>query len=291
MWKGRMKLQGLLNRLGSRWLQPWAWVVRFGGSSNIFSIMARQNGIINFTGKMGGVSFYKSKDGYLARKSEGVSKETIKNDPAFQRTRENGSEFGRAGKAGRLLRTSVRPLLLKAADSRVTSRMTREMLKVVKSDTSNARGKRTAVDGDIELLRGFEFNQSGKLNATMYAPFTAAIDRATGEATVEIPSFIPQNTFAAPGGATHMRLVSAASKVDFAEETFNLFTDESSEIAIGPQSEAAITLTATLPTGGQEPIFLLFGVEFLQEVNGTMYPLKNGAFNSLALVEIENDAK
>ncbi|WMN11719.1 hypothetical protein QYS49_39370 [Marivirga salinae] len=253
--------------------------------------MARQNGIINFTGRMGGVSFYKSKDGYLARKSEGVSKETIKNDPAFQRTRENGSEFGRAGKAGRLLRTSVRPLLLKAADSRVTSRMTREMVKVVKSDTSNARGARTAVDGDIELLRGFEFNQSGKLNATMYAPFTAAIDRATGEATVEIPSFIPQNTFAAPGGATHMRLVAAASKVDFAEETFNLDTDESSEIAIGPQTEAAITLTATLPTGGQEPIFLLFGVEFLQEVNGTMYPLKNGAFNSLALVEIENDAK
>ena len=253
--------------------------------------MARQNGIINFTGRMGGVSFYKSKDGYLARKSEGVSKETIKNDPAFQRTRENGSEFGRAGNAGRLLRTSVRPLLLKAADSRVTSRMTREMVKVVKSDTSNARGERTAVDGDIELLRGFEFNQSGKLNATMYAPFTAAIDRATGEATVEIPSFIPQNTFAAPRGATHMRLVAAASKVDFAEETFNLDTDESSEIAIGPQTEAAITLTATLPTGGQEPIFLLFGVEFLQEVNGTMYPLKNGVFNSLALVEIENDAK
>jgi hypothetical protein len=50
-------------------------------------------------------------------------------------------------------------------------------------------------------------------------------------------------------------------------------------------------LTATVPTTGDHPIFLLFGVEFLQEVNGTMYPLKNGAFNSLALVEIENDAK
>jgi len=253
--------------------------------------MARQSGIIRFTGKMDGVSFYKSKDGYLARKSGGVDKDKIKNDPAFQRTRENGSEFGRAGKAGRLLRTSVRPLLLKAADSRVASRMTREMVKVVKSDTSNNRGERTATDGDIKLLKGFEFNQSGKLNATMYAPFTAAIDRGNGEATVEIPSFIPQNTFAAPGGATHMRLISAASKVDFEEESFDLDTDESSEIAIGPQSEAAITLTATVPTAGDQPIFLLFGVEFLQEVNGTMYPLKNGTFNALALVEIDNDAK
>jgi hypothetical protein len=253
-----------------------------------FSIMARQKGIIKLKGKIGDLSFYKTKDGYLAREKGGIDKERMKNDPAFQRTRENGAEFGRAGKAGRLLRTSVRPLLLKAADGRVASRMTREMVKVVKSDTSNDRGERKASEGDIELLKGFEFNQSGKLNATMYAPFTAAIDRASGEATVNIPGFIPQNTFAAPSGASHMRLVSAASKVDFAEEPFNLDTDESSEIAIGPQTEAAITLTATVPSGGKEPIFLLFGVEFLQEVNGTMYPLKNGAFNALALVEIDN---
>ncbi|WP_296619277.1 hypothetical protein [Marivirga sp.] len=252
--------------------------------------MARQKGIIKFTGKMDGVSFYKSKDGYLARSSGGVDKERIKNDPAFQRTRENGAEFGRAGKAGRLLRTSVRPLLLKAADSRVASRMTREMVKVVKSDSTNDRGERTVTDGDVMLLKGFEFNKQGKLNATMYAPFTANIDRATGEATVNIPGFIPQNTFAAPTGASHMRLVAAASKVDFEEETFNLDTDESSEIAIGPQSESAITLTATVPATGDQPIFLLFGVEFLQEVNGTMYPLKNGAFNALALVEIDNTA-
>lgn len=250
--------------------------------------MARQKGIIKLKGKIGDLSFYKTKDGYLAREKGGIDKERMKNDPAFQRTRENGAEFGRAGKAGRLLRTSVRPLLLKAADSRVASRMTREMVKVVKSDSTNDRGERVVTEGDVMLLKGFEFNQDGKLNATMYAPYTAAIDRATGEATVEIPSFIPQNTFAAPGGATHMRLISAASKVDFDAESFDLDTAESNDIAIGPQSEAAISLIATVPTAGDQPIFLLFGVEFLQEVNGTMYPLKNGAFNALALVEVDN---
>lgn len=250
--------------------------------------MARQKGIIKLKGKIGDLSFYKTKDGYLAREKGGIDKERMKNDPAFQRTRENGAEFGRAGKAGRLLRTSVRPLLLKAADGRVASRMTREMVKVVKSDSTNDRGERVVTEGDVMLLKGFEFNQGGKLNATMYAPYTAAIDRATGEATVEIPSFIPQNTFAAPGGATHMRLISAASKVDFDAESFDLDTAESNDIAIGPQSEAAISLTATVPTAGDQPIFLLFGVEFLQEVNGTMYPLKNGAFNALALVEVDN---
>ncbi len=252
--------------------------------------MARQKGIIKLKGSIGDLSFYKTQDGYLAREKGGVDKERIKNDPAFQRTRENGAEFGRAGKAGRLLRTSVRPLILKAADGRVASRMTREMVKVVKSDSTNDRGERTVAEGDVMLLKGFEFNKQGKLNATMYAPFTASIDRPSGEATVTIPSFIPQNTFAAPIGATHMRLVAAASRVDFEGESFNLDTDESSEIAIGPQTETAITLTATVPGGGDLPIFLLFGVEFLQEVNGTMYPLKNGTFNALALVEVDNTA-
>ena len=55
--------------------------------------MARQSSIIKLKGTIGGVTFYKSKDGYLAREKGGVDASRIKNDPAFQRTRENGSEF------------------------------------------------------------------------------------------------------------------------------------------------------------------------------------------------------
>jgi hypothetical protein len=36
-----------------------------------------------------------------------------------------------------------------------------------------------------------------------------------------------------------------------------------------------------------KPLFLALGVEFYQEVNGQMYPLKNGAYNPLALVKVD----
>ena len=49
--------------------------------------MARQKGIIKFTGKIGDLSFYKSKDGFLALEKGGVEADRIKNDPAFARTR------------------------------------------------------------------------------------------------------------------------------------------------------------------------------------------------------------
>ncbi|WP_197428778.1 hypothetical protein [Phnomibacter ginsenosidimutans] len=67
---------------------------------------------------------YKSQDGYLAREKGGVEGDPIANDPSFARTRENGAEFGRAGKAGKLLRTAFRAPLQNTADPRMVSRMT-----------------------------------------------------------------------------------------------------------------------------------------------------------------------
>ena len=43
----------------------------------------------------------------MARLKGGIDKKRIATDPAFQRTRENGAEFGRAGKGGKLLRSSL----------------------------------------------------------------------------------------------------------------------------------------------------------------------------------------
>jgi hypothetical protein len=84
--------------------------------------MARQTGIIKLKGTIRDISFYKTSDGHLAREKGGIGKSRIANDPAFQRTRENGSEFGRAGKGGKLVRSAIRILLLNAKDKRVVSR-------------------------------------------------------------------------------------------------------------------------------------------------------------------------
>ena len=72
--------------------------------------MARQTGIIKLKGTIGDISFYKSADGHMARAKGGIDASRMANDPAFQRTRENGSEFGRAGKGGKLIRGAVRVL-------------------------------------------------------------------------------------------------------------------------------------------------------------------------------------
>ncbi|MBN2806607.1 MAG: hypothetical protein JXR22_08095, partial [Prolixibacteraceae bacterium] len=249
--------------------------------------MAKQSGIIKLEGTIGDISFYKSKDGYLARGKGGVDKNRIENDPAFQRTRENGSEFGRAGSAGRTLRNAFRPLLVKTSDSRLTARLTQLMVKVIKADESNARGERNVLDGELELLNGFEFNKSASLHATLYAPYSASIDRTTGIAEVEVPAFVPKDNVIAPQGATHFKFVSAAAEIDFENGTFLMASTASAEIAIGTSAVAPSTLSNPLTAASTKPMFLVFGLEFYQLVNGEFYPLNSGSFNALAIVVVD----
>ncbi|MET3878819.1 hypothetical protein [Chitinophaga sp. OAE865] len=248
--------------------------------------MAKQTGIISLKGTIGNITFYKSKDGTMARAKGGVDAKRLATDPAFVRTRENGSEFGRAGKAGKLLRTAFRALLSNIGDSQVTSRLSSQMLRVIQADATNARGQRNVIDGEVELLNGFEFNANGRLGGTLYAPFAASIDRGTGVLKVDMPAFVPVNLLASPAGATHFQITIAGAEIDFEAETIVNATAAGAETAISATPTEVMNLSVNLTANSTRPLFLAMGIEFFQKVNGVSYSLKNGAYNALALVAI-----
>lgn len=248
--------------------------------------MARQKGIIKLKGTIGDITFYKTKDGHLAREKGGVDAKRIATDPAFQRTRENGAEFGRAGKAGKTLRTALRTLLINSADSRMVSRLTQSMVKVIQADLVNDRGLRNVIDGEAELLVGFDFNITGKLGTTMFVPFVGTIDRAAGEISVAVDPFVPANMIAAPGGTTHFKIITAGASINFETETYVTTNSETSILAWDMSPTPAINHVNVATSGSTKPLLLVVGLEFYQEVNGQMYPLKNGSYNPLSLVQV-----
>ena len=248
--------------------------------------MARQKGIIKLLGTVGDITFYKAKEGFLAREKGGVDKNRIMNDPNFQRTRENGEEFGRAGASGKMLRTAFRAVLMNSSDSRMVGRLTREMVKVLQKDEVSERGQRNVIDGDLSLLKGFDFNINGKLSTTLYAPYSVTLDRVDGDVIVDIPAFIPANMINAPSGTTHFKIEAAAAVVNFTDGSFNVSNADTGILPYDAVATSAISLATTLPANSTEPIFLVLGVEFYQEINGEMYVLKNGAYNALQLIEV-----
>ncbi len=247
--------------------------------------MAKLKGLLKIEGTLDELTFYKTQDGNLVRTKGGVSAERIANDPAFARTRENGSEFGSAASAGKLLRNTVRPLMMKAADNRVTSRLTQVMTKIKDHDTGSQRGDRVVGKGithaaGLQLLKGFNFNDRAVLGSVLFSPYSVV--QSAGE--VALQNFVPINDLAYPTGATHVTLRSGFAIVDFVNGTGVVEISSPTNLPIDGTVSNLSLKPNVLPVGNGTSLYLLM-IEFFQEVNGIQYSLKNGAYNVLAIVD------
>ena len=248
--------------------------------------MARQSGLIKIKGTLDNVSFYKTKDGDLARMKTSVDGDRIANDPAFVRTRENNSEFGSSARSGKLTRDNLRPISMNATDGRVVARMTKIMTQIKNLDTTSVRGARNvgvamATAQAKALLKGFEFNREAMLSSMLFKPW--AVNTTTG--VITIAGLVPTLDLIYPEGATHVSFTGGYANINYATGIADVKLTNVQNLPITATS-SAITLTPTVvPTGTGAKIFLL-KIEFFQLVNAVQYSLKNGAFNALKIIEV-----
>lgn len=248
--------------------------------------MAIQKSILKIEGTVGGLTFYKSGGVHLVKEKGGVSADKIANDPNFARTRENNEEFGATGSAGKALRDALRVLMLTASDSKVTSRVTSLMYNELKLDTSSIRGKRTpavglSLDEGKTLLNGFNFNDNAILGTVLYKSFS--VDTSNG--IISIIGLTPTTDIAYPSGATHVSFTSAMTNIDFTTGISDTKLSPVTNLVIDANTSDVSLVPTEVPVGSGLNLFLL-KVEFFQEVNGIQYPLKNGAYNALAIVAV-----
>lgn len=250
--------------------------------------MAKQVGIFPIQGALENVSFYKSEEGFMVRKKGGVSKERIMSDPAYVRTRENINQFGLNAKAGKIIRNAIPSLLKKGKDPRVSSRLSKVMGDIAKQDHVSARGKKlvsVAADAPegLSLLKGFNFNKKAILQTVLDAP----IDFDVNSGVVKISNFIPEENLTTPQGASHVGFRSGFSSINFGTGL--------SATVYSPKVQLPIDLIMTdvnlnppsVPdTGSGQKKMLVLLVEFFQEMDGVLYPLSNGAFNSLNILDM-----
>lgn len=249
--------------------------------------MAEQKGLFRVRGTLGGVNFYSSKDGDLAREKGGVSKDKIRNDPAFARTRENGMEFGTAGSTGKMLRDLLRPYMMNASDGRVASRLTKTMMQLLKLDTTSDRGKRhpylgLATDAGKALLQGFNFNIDSKLGSILFKKYT--IDDQAG--SISFGALSTMNDIVSPEGATHVKIGYILVDIDLATGKGDVDDSTTEYLEIKVQAPANnFTLVSPKPSGEGLKLSLL-KVEFGQLLNGKYYSLKNDSFNALEVIAV-----
>lgn len=248
--------------------------------------MARQKGVIKFSGTIDGVTYYETKYGALARKKAGPSSEQVKKTPAFKRVRENCKEFGACGKATKLFRTVLRPLLKDASDFLVTSRLNKLMFAIKNLDSTSSRGGRNVGIGITnpaakDLIKGFDFNEMAPLQRVLKKPYT--LNTATG--VISIPGLKPKQDIDCPKGATHTRITGGWVRVDFSSTPGQgeLILTNQVTLPLNNVLNNIVLTPGSLPGGTGTDIFVL-QIVFFQEVNGVEYSLKNGEFNAMGVV-------
>src|SRR5438093_832758 len=108
--------------------------------------MSKQSGLVKLEGTLEAITFYRSRDGYIARMKSSLDKKRVKRDPAFAASRKASAEFGRAGAAARLLRDAFLTTGGMVADTRILARLTGKLVGSMGTDTSHMKGDRLVGD-------------------------------------------------------------------------------------------------------------------------------------------------
>jgi hypothetical protein len=249
--------------------------------------MAKQVGIIKLTGKLGEDSYYYTKDnGYLVRKITSVDAKRIREDPAFARVRENNTDFGRGAFGVKLLRAAFIPMFAGVADMHMTSRLTQAMMGVIQSDLVSAPGMRRLELGDVELLRGFEFNNATSLGRVLKASYTTEVNHRENTCAVTITPSAGM-LVRRREGATHFRFLIGVAKVDFKTGAHTVEHIRSAEMSVRKHMDAPLVFNSQISHAGDGHVFVTLGVEYLQRVGGEFFVLPGKKYTALTLVHAE----
>lgn len=171
--------------------------------------MAKLEGNIKFIGTIDNVTAYKTRfsDQIILRSKGGVTKERIKHDPKYVRTRENNAEFGGCALASKLLRASLGSLSL-YADHNITPVINGICKRIQLTDPIHGRGSRSILFSTARpLLEAISYNRRYPFTQILKSPLEVQLDRATGSLTLGIPELIPGINFNLPWQKPYYQLV------------------------------------------------------------------------------------
>lgn len=220
----------------------------------------------------------------------GASANRIKNDPVFERTRENMEEFARAGKAAKLLRSIFRNVTINAKDRVTHARLVKVAFRMILADPVSERGKRTVTNGDLKQLFGFDFNERSGIKDVLFVTCPVNFNRVSGEVTVNIPAFVPGNNVQFAKGTTHVRIVAAAAAINFDTGLHEFAMQETAELPYNGDPTQATTFTLALPANSKDAVVVTLGIEYYQKVNSRIYALKAGVHNATTIVLVDKAA-
>ncbi|GAB2625288.1 hypothetical protein [Belliella aquatica] len=234
--------------------------------------MAKQTGSLTLEGTMGNVIFYKRNGKFYSRSKGSISKKRLKEGPEFENSRRVSSEFGHASKFAAKLSRSCIGLLNPGRHDGLHGRLTSKMHKVVQSDPVSVYGERRLRLGNLDLMRGFDFEATSLRSLIANLPDVA---RQGQIVQVDFSRIGAMDRKTTPGGATHYRVDLLWCRLHEVNEKvgYQEYQGDTFELGASLDLNGVVEMDLGNALQSEEVLFVVMGIVFLQEVNGKMNEL------------------
>ncbi len=237
--------------------------------------MAKQSGSVPIEGAIGDLVFYKTKYGNLVRRKGNLNRERVMSEPAFEKSRAAGSEFGRAGSASGLIRNAIKAYCPYAGDGETHARLSKIMGQIIREDKTHPAGERQVMPENIAPLKSFEWVKDHALARAFWAQVGGAMT-PEGLLTISLPGFQPRRDLGWPVNATHAQISIVGLSLDFPNKIVEKDGAQSALLIKSPVS-IDMKLECSIPVVEGRVMMVGIGVQFFAEAEGKMKPLPEGA--------------
>lgn len=219
--------------------------------------MAKNIGIIKFTGKVGGLCGRDTAFGNIIQTPGGFKGERIKTEARYEKTRQLYTEFGRCATLSSLFKRSLDPYLKLLPDPYVYNHIQKRMAAIKECDTASPKGEKTVGKGllteaGISLLKSFSFNRKRHFGFAALSFYS--LDMEHGRLALE---HVDAARFKFPAGANAVGMQLIVMRVDFeAAECVMVCSDYS--FLRKEENDVAMVLDAGIPDGDGIVIWILF---------------------------------
>jgi hypothetical protein len=246
--------------------------------------MAKVKGIVTLQGTLGGVNYYQTIYGPIAREAGGgFNGDAIRTKASMKRVRENGSEFGHCSRVNKLFRQGIGVFYEHYKFAGLHGHLMRLFTRLKDLDPVNERGERRvglglATEAGKTLMRTFDYTPESRLSKVWpYKPQIENSDYKLRFTSIDMAKV----TF--PKGATHLKLLYGVLDIDFGSMTFERYAADPVLIDRSFDSHSLEIPLTEIPTITQTAIGVL-GMRLYQQVDGILYPLHDEKFVGFEVV-------
>lgn len=239
--------------------------------------MAKQIGFNSYSGKLGNtVGVYRKGNSFVrtAPKSVNRSENTLK----------SSQEFGYGSTACALIKKAFDPLMLRPFKGSLHNRLSGALRNVIRSGPAAMKGERNIFDGDLKLLKGFEFNDKAKL-----AGFFTVLPKAellNGELILTFPEFTWNKLLVkSPAKAEYVVLGFGFGFLDFKNYTYKL--ELAPELRVGKNEYfPGASLSLPIPDMEEQAILVMMNVFFGRISEGSFSKIDNQFYQAGAFLDV-----